>query len=106
VIGFPGVAAYTASKHGVLGLTKAASLDYAKSGVRINAVCPGVIDTDMANRFAGGNPDVLAYLATLEPYGRLGKPEEVAAAVLWLASDEASFVNGTGLMVDAGMTIQ
>lgn len=106
VVGFPNVAAYTASKHGVLGLTKAASLDYAKSGVRINAVCPGIIDTDMANRFAGGNPDVLAYLATLEPIGRLGKPEEVAAAVLWLASSEASFVNGAGLMVDAGMTIQ
>ena len=106
IVGFPSVAAYTASKHGVLGLTKAASLDYAKSGVRINAVCPGIIDTDMANRFAGGNADVLAYLATLEPIGRLGKPEEVAAAVLWLASPEASFVNGAGLVVDAGMTIQ
>jgi NAD(P)-dependent dehydrogenase (short-subunit alcohol dehydrogenase family) len=106
IVGFPNVAAYTASKHGVLGLTKAASLDYAKSGVRINAVCPGIIDTDMAGRFAGGNPEVLAYLATLEPIGRLGKPEEVAAAALWLASDEASFVNGTGLVVDAGMTIQ
>jgi NAD(P)-dependent dehydrogenase (short-subunit alcohol dehydrogenase family) len=106
LIGFPNVAAYTASKHGVLGLTKAAALEYAKSGIRINAVCPGVIDTEMANRFAGGNPDVLAYLATLEPVGRLGKPEEVAAAVLWLSSPEASFVLGAGLTVDAGMTIQ
>jgi NAD(P)-dependent dehydrogenase (short-subunit alcohol dehydrogenase family) len=106
LVGFPNVAAYCASKHGVLGLTKAASLEYAKSGIRINAVCPGVIDTEMADRFAGGNPDVLAYLASLEPVGRLGKPEEVAAAVLWLSSPEASFVLGAGLTVDAGMTIQ
>jgi NAD(P)-dependent dehydrogenase (short-subunit alcohol dehydrogenase family) len=106
VIGFPGVAAYTASKHGVLGLTKAASLDYAKTGIRINAICPGIIDTDMANRFAGGNKDALTYLASLEPIGRLGRPEEVAAAALWLCTSEASFINGTGLMVDAGMTIQ
>jgi NAD(P)-dependent dehydrogenase (short-subunit alcohol dehydrogenase family) len=106
VIGFAGLPAYVAGKHGVLGLTKTAALDYVKAGIRINAICPGVIETSMLDRFTGGSADVRTYLSSLEPIGRFGKPEEVAAAALWLCSSEASYITGTGLVVDAGMTIQ
>ena len=86
VVGNPGLAAYHAAKHGVLGLTKTAALEYAARGIRINAVCPGSIDTPMAQSLTGGDPAVLKNLVKLEPIGRLGKPEEIAAAVLWLCS--------------------
>ncbi len=107
ITGFRGVPAYVASKHGVLGLTKTAGLEYATANIRVNAVCPGIIHTAMIDRFTGGGqPEGLAQLAALEPIGRLGRPEEIAMAVLWLCTEEASFVIGAGVVVDGGMTIQ
>lgn len=106
VVGNPGLAAYHAAKHGVLGLTKTAALEYAARGIRINAVCPGSIDTPMAQSLTGGDPEVLEHLVKLEPIGRLGKPEEIAAAVLWLCSPGASYVIGHPLLVDGGYTAQ
>jgi NAD(P)-dependent dehydrogenase (short-subunit alcohol dehydrogenase family) len=101
-VGMPGVAAYVASKHGVVGLTKAAALECALAGVRVNAVCPGVIHTPGVERFVDGDTRAEAMLTSLMPLGRLGTPEEVAAAVLWLCSDAASFVTGHALLVDGG----
>lgn len=106
VVGFTSLPAYTASKHGVLGLTKTAALEYAKSGIRINAVCPGVIRTEMVDRFTKNDPKACAQLAAGEPVGRMGKPEEIAEAVLWLCSDAASFVTGHPLVVDGGWVAQ
>jgi NAD(P)-dependent dehydrogenase (short-subunit alcohol dehydrogenase family) len=94
--------AYIAAKHGVLGLTKAAALENATSGLRINAICPGIIRTPMAERGIAGNPAVADALASSQPIGRLGEPEEVAAAALFLLSDAASFITGEGLAVDGG----
>jgi NAD(P)-dependent dehydrogenase (short-subunit alcohol dehydrogenase family) len=101
-----GIGAYTASKHGVLGLTKSAALEYASRGIRINAVCPGVIDTPMAARARAGNPDAMNAIAKQIPIGRLGRPEEIAAAVLWLCSSGATFVIGHALVVDGGYTVR
>jgi len=94
---------YVASKHGVLGLTKTAALEYATEGIRVNAVCPGVIRTPMVERATGGDPEVEAQFAAMEPVGRMGKPEEVAEAVVWLCSDAASFVTGHSMVVDGGL---
>ena len=102
LVGFGGIPAYTASKHGVVGLTKAAALDYATSGVRVNAVCPGVIQTAMVDRFTGGSPEAVAAMTAMQPVGRLGRPEEVAALAVWLCSDAASFVTGEAIAVDGG----
>ena len=102
VVGFPGIAAYTASKHGLIGLTKTAALEYATRGIRVNAVCPGVIRTPMVERFTRGDPEAEAQLVASEPVGRMGTPDEVAAAVLWLCSDAASFVTGHAMVVDGG----
>jgi NAD(P)-dependent dehydrogenase (short-subunit alcohol dehydrogenase family) len=104
VVGNPGLAAYHAAKHGVIGLTRTAALEYATRGIRINAVCPGSIDTPMAQTLTGGDPKVLAELVKDEPIGRLGQPEEIAAAVLWLCSPGASYVVGHPLLVDGGYT--
>ncbi len=104
LIGFPGHAPYTASKHAVLGLTKTAALEYAKQGIRINAVCPGAIETPMLEDFTGGDSSTIEYMKSLHPIGRLGKPEEIADAVVWLCSHEASFVLGQGITVDGGFT--
>lgn len=100
--GFANIPAYTASKHGIVGLTKTAALEYAKQGLRVNAVCPGVIRTPMIDRFTGHNKEVEKQFAQQEPVGRLGEPEEVAAAVIWLSSEAASFVTGVALPVDGG----
>jgi NAD(P)-dependent dehydrogenase (short-subunit alcohol dehydrogenase family) len=105
-VGFPGIPAYVASKHGVIGLTKTAALEYAKTNIRVNAVCPGVIDTPMIERFAHGEAQARTRLIEGEPIGRVGRPEEVAAAVVWLCSAEASFVTGHALIADGGWTAQ
>lgn len=103
--GFEGGAAYVAAKHGVVGLTKAAALDYAHANLRINAVCPGIIDTPMMDRFSGGTAEGRVAVIAQEPVGRMGTPEEIAAAVVWLCSDSASFVVGTALIIDGGQTV-
>jgi NAD(P)-dependent dehydrogenase (short-subunit alcohol dehydrogenase family) len=100
--GSQGVSAYVASKHGIVGLTRAAALEYARSNIRINAVAPGTIHTAMIDRFTGGDDRLLQQFAESEPIGRLGTPEEVAEAVVWLCSDNSSFVTGTVLSVDGG----
>jgi NAD(P)-dependent dehydrogenase (short-subunit alcohol dehydrogenase family) len=104
LIGIAGRAAYHASKHGVIGLTKSAALEYASMGVRINAVCPGTIDTPMVADMLAKEPDAMKDTLRDLPIGRLGRPEEIAAAVLWLCSSGASFVVGHALVVDGGYT--
>jgi NAD(P)-dependent dehydrogenase (short-subunit alcohol dehydrogenase family) len=106
VIGIKGSPAYTAAKHGVIGLTRAAALDYAAQNLRINAVCPGYIDTPMMGRFTGGTPEGRAKVIAEEPAGRMGKPEEIAAAVLWLCSEGAAFMVGHAMVVDGGQTVR
>ena len=103
----PNLPAYTASKHGVNGLTKAAALENARKGIRVNAVCPGATQTPMIKRFVANSPDHnLEVMADKSPMGRLGTPEEQAAAVIWLCSDAASFVTGTILSVDGGQVAE
>lgn len=102
LVGFPNLPAYVASKHGVVGLTKTAALEYATTGIRINAVCPGVIHTEMIDRITGGDPEVEAQFTAFEPVGRMGTPEEIADAVAYLCSDGASFVTGHTMAVDGG----
>ncbi|HEV7278893.1 MAG TPA: SDR family oxidoreductase [Pirellulaceae bacterium] len=106
IIGIKGSPAYTAAKHGVIGLTKAAALDYAAQKLRVNAVCPGYIETPMMDRFTGGTPEGRAKVIAEEPVGRMGKPEEIAAAVLWLCSDAAAFMIGHAMVIDGGQTVQ
>jgi len=105
IIGIKGSPAYTAAKHGVIGLTRAAALDYAGQNIRVNAICPGYIATPMMDRFTGGTPEGRAKVISEEPIGRMGRPEEIANAVLWLCSDAASFVVGHALVVDGGQTV-
>lgn len=106
LVGFSGLPAYVASKHGVVGLTKTAALEYAKQGIRINAVCPGVIQTPMIDRLTGKDKVVEKQYEEMEPIGRMGRPEEVAETVIWLCSDASSFVTGSAIPVDGGWIAQ
>ena len=102
LIGFPTYAAYCAAAHGVMGLTKAAAMEYVSAGIRINAVCPGAVDAPILDRMTGGNAEIKNSFAEQLPVGRLCSQEDIAEAVLWLASDAASYVNGVGLVLDGG----
>jgi NAD(P)-dependent dehydrogenase (short-subunit alcohol dehydrogenase family) len=104
--GFPGLPAYVATKHGVVGLTKTAALEYSTQGIRVNAVCPGVIHTAMMDRLTGKDKEVEKQYTEMEPIGRMGNPEEVAEAVVWLCSDAASFVTGIAMPVDGGFNAE
>lgn len=106
LVGFPSLALYVASKHAVLGLTKTGALEYAKSGIRINAVSPAAIETDMVERIFGKEGEMRQRLAAMHPIGRMGGPEEIADAVIYLCSDRASFITGQSLTVDGGFTAQ
>jgi NAD(P)-dependent dehydrogenase (short-subunit alcohol dehydrogenase family) len=106
IIGIKSSPAYTAAKHGVIGLTRSSALDYAAHNIRINAVCPGYIDTPMMDRFTGGTQEGRAKVIAEEPIGRMGKPEEIAAAVVWLCSNAAAFVIGHAMVLDGGQTVQ
>lgn len=102
MVGFVGIPAYCASKHGVIGLTQAAALEFADKKIRVNAICPGVIQTPMVERFTHGEAQALKELSAGEPVGRMGKPEEIAQVALWLCSDASSFVTGHPLVADGG----
>jgi NAD(P)-dependent dehydrogenase (short-subunit alcohol dehydrogenase family) len=103
--GNPGIGSYIASKHGVVGLTRTAALEYVKHGIRVNAVNPGLIDTEVARDVVSGNEQAYEEIAKHVPIGRAGRPEEIASAVLWLCSPGASYVVGHALTVDGGMTV-
>lgn len=104
LIGLPGRATYHATKHGVIGLTKSAAMEYAARGIRINAVCPGTIKTPMVEKMLANEPESMKEILKEQPIGRLGRPEEIASAVLWLCSPGAGFVIGHALVVDGGFT--
>jgi NAD(P)-dependent dehydrogenase (short-subunit alcohol dehydrogenase family) len=104
LVGIPGRATYHASKYGVIGLTQSAALEWAAKGIRVNAVCPGTIDTPMVSDMLAKEPGAMKEILRDVPIGRLGRPEEIADAVLWLCSDRASFVVGHALVVDGGYT--
>lgn len=106
LVGFPGRAAYTASKHGVVGLTRAAALEYARAGIRVNAVCPGAVRTPVRTPLPGREAAPEAPTAARPPSGRLGTPAEVAAAVVWLCSEAAALVTGQVMSVDGGLAAQ
>lgn len=105
VIGIAGQAAYCASKFGLIGLTKAAALDYASQGIRVNAICPGYVDTPMMQRFTGGTPEGRQNVIDEVPAGRPASPEEIAEAVLWLCSDAGAYVIGHAMVIDGGQTV-
>ena len=100
IIGYPGLAPYVSAKHGVLGLTKTAALEYATAGIRVNAVCPGSTDTPMMRGFIAGDPAIEEAMKATVPMGELGRPEQLAEAVVWLCSDRASWVSGESMLVD------
>jgi NAD(P)-dependent dehydrogenase (short-subunit alcohol dehydrogenase family) len=102
-MGVPGLAAYSASKHAVLGLTKSAALEVARDGIRVNAVCPGSVRTPMLRGFVGGDEELLEKMGRRAPMARLGEPSEIAEAVVWLLSDAAGFVTGNALSPDGGV---
>ncbi|MBF0239835.1 MAG: SDR family oxidoreductase, partial [SAR324 cluster bacterium] len=106
LFGSPKMGAYIASKHAVIGLTKTAALEVGRSHIRVNAVCPGVIETEMALRGFGDNVELTNKMKAVNPSKRFGQPQEVAKAILWLSSDEASYINGHSLVIDGGLTIQ
>ena len=104
LVGFPDHPAYVASKHGVVGITKGAALELAPQGIRVNAVCPGVIDTEMIQRATADQPELMEATIAAHPLGRIGTPEEIAGTVLWLCSEDGGFVTGQAVAVDGGYT--
>lgn len=106
LVGAGGLSAYVASKHGIVGLVRSVAIDVAKSGIRVNALCPGMIETAMVDRLADGTPGFREALLALKPMGRLGVPSEAAEAAIWLASPAASFITGHALAVDGGYVAQ
>ena len=106
LVGSVGMPAYSAAKHGVIGLTKTAALECAKSGIRVNAVCPGPVQTPLVDKIVAAQPEIVSAIEAREPVGRMGEAKEVAGAVVWLCSDEASFVTGAVLSVDGGYVAQ
>jgi NAD(P)-dependent dehydrogenase (short-subunit alcohol dehydrogenase family) len=106
LVGVPGLSPYCVSKHGILGLTKTAAMENAAAGIRVNAVCPGSVDTPMLQRYMGLSPEVEEAIRASQPGGRLGLPEEIAEAVVWLCSDRASFVTGASMLVDGGAVVR
>jgi NAD(P)-dependent dehydrogenase (short-subunit alcohol dehydrogenase family) len=106
IVGLPGQGPYVAAKHGVIGLTRVAALDYAKQGIRVNAVCPGSIETPLFDEAAAADPGLRALIEAGHPVGRLGRSTEIADAVVWLVSDASSFVTGQPIVVDGGYTAQ
>lgn len=106
LVGFPNLPAYVAAKHGVIGLTRAAALEYAQDGVRVNAICPGVIRTEMVERVTGGDPETERSYADMSPVGRMGTPEEIAEAIVWLSAEGSSFVTGHPLVADGGLVVR
>lgn len=110
LIGFPGLSPYVASKHAINGMTKNAALEYGKAGIRVNAICPGGVDTRMLDSLAeqatGGTQTSAQMMDSMHPIGRIGKPDEIAEAIVWLCSDKASFVTGANLPVDGGFVAQ
>ena len=107
LIGFPGLGLYVTTKHGIIGLTKTAAMEHARDHIRVNVVCPGLIDTTMADRFTGGpQTGVEQFIMSLKPMRRRGTSAEVAEAIVWLCSDAASYVTGHSMLVDGGfMTV-
>ena len=103
LMGFANLPAYVASKHGVVGLTKSVALEFARSGIRVNAVCPGNVHTPMLETFTGGDEKALLGMGRVTPIGRLAEPAEIAEAIVWLCSDAASFVTGHAMAVDGGV---
>lgn len=106
LVGFPGMADYVSSKHGVIGLTRTAALEYVKDGIRVNAICPGTTHSTMVDDWIGGDADTENGIADLHPIGRLAEASEVAAAAIWLCSEDASFMVGHSMPVDGGYSIQ
>ncbi|MFT5133790.1 MAG: NAD(P)-dependent dehydrogenase (short-subunit alcohol dehydrogenase family) [Gammaproteobacteria bacterium] len=102
LVGFPEYGAYCAAAHGIMGITKAAALEYVRDGIRVNAICPGAVDTPLLDRIFGGNQEIKKGYGEQLPMGRIATPEEIAEAVLWLCSDSASYVNGHGLELTGG----
>ena len=106
LVAFRTMGPYVASKHGVIGLTKTAALEYSNFGIRVNAVCPGAIRTPMVEAFINNDPQTEANMSALQPIGRMGSPEEVANLVVWLCSDAASFITGAAIAIDGGIVSQ
>jgi len=106
LVAFPGLSPYVASKHGVIGLTKTAAVEYSREGVRVNAISPGVIDTPMVQRSEEDDPEMMEQVTAATPIGRLGAPEEIGDAAVWLCSEDASFVTGETLVIDGGYVAQ
>jgi NAD(P)-dependent dehydrogenase (short-subunit alcohol dehydrogenase family) len=106
LIGFPGMAPYVAAKHGVIGLTKTAALEFGQQGIRINAICPGTARTRMVDDWLGDSAENMAQVVGLHPIGRIADPREIAQAAIWLCSPAASFVMGTAIAIDGGYTAQ